>query len=92
MSIAIVGGNHCMVQRYKELCKEHKCKAKVFTQPKGIKSQIGNPDLVVLFTSTVSHKMIRTALAAVSDNETTIVRAHTSSLNALKGILEEYAV
>lgn len=91
MSIAIVGGNDCMVHRYKALCKEYKCKAKVFTQPQGIKNQIGSPDLVVLFTNTVSHKMVHTALSALSKNAV-IVRSHTSSMNSLKEILNQYAV
>lgn len=90
MSIAIVGGNDCMVHRYKQLCKAHKLKVKVFTQPQGIKSQIGCPDLLILFTNTVSHKMINIALAAVPDKIPTIVRSHSSSLTALKNILDEY--
>ena len=55
MSVVIVGGNDCMVCQYKSICKEFDYKAKVFTQvPSDFKSKIGSPDLVVLFTSTVS--------------------------------------
>ena len=55
MSVVIVGGNDCMVCRYKNICKKYSYKAKVFTQvPSDFKSKIGSPDLVVLFTSTVS--------------------------------------
>ena len=32
MSVVIVGGHDRMVSQYKKICKEHKCKAKVFTQ------------------------------------------------------------
>ena len=32
MSVVIVGGNDCMVCRYKRICKEFDYKAKVFTQ------------------------------------------------------------
>ncbi|MBO5460032.1 MAG: DUF2325 domain-containing protein, partial [Lachnospira sp.] len=32
MSIVIVGGHDRMVSQYKKICKEHKCKAKIFTQ------------------------------------------------------------
>lgn len=92
MSIAIVGGNDCMVHRYKSLCKEFNCKAKIFTQPQGIKNQIGSPDLVVFFTNTVSHKMINIALAALPNNSTPIVHSHTSSLNSLKEILNQYTM
>ncbi|MFV0314034.1 MAG: DUF2325 domain-containing protein [Anaerotignum sp.] len=92
MSIAIVGGNDCMVHRYKQLCEEYGCKAKVFTQPQGIKSKIGTPDLLVLFTNTVSHRMVQSALSSVSDDTAVIVRSHSSSLSALKKILSNHAM
>ena len=48
-----------MVCQYKKICKEHNCKAKVFTQmPAKLGNQIGSPDLIILFTNTVSHKMV----------------------------------
>lgn len=93
MSVVIIGGNDCMVRRYKELCKRHNCKAKVFTQPNGnLKKQIGTPDLLVLFTNTVSHKMVYAAVREGEKSTTTIVRSHSSSASALDKILKEYAV
>ena len=60
MSIVIIGGHDRMVRQYRTICKEHNCKAKIFTQmPSCLNKKIGNPDLVVLFTNTVSHKMVR---------------------------------
>ncbi len=91
MSITIIGGNDCMVQNYKTLCKSYHCKAKVFTQPAGVKNQIGSPDLLVLFTNTVSHKMVQCALAATKNQDLKIVRSHSSSMSALRSILEEHA-
>lgn len=32
MSVVIVGGHDRMVQQYKQVCKAHRCKAKVFTK------------------------------------------------------------
>ena len=88
MSVVIVGGNDCMVCRYKRICKEFDYKAKVFTQvPSDFKSKIGSPDLVVLFTSTVSHSMVRCALKEAKRKNVDIVRSHTSSSSALKTIL-----
>ena len=56
MSVVIVGGHDRMVSQYKKICKEHKCKAKVFTQMSAnLSSQIGSP-IGDLFTNTVSHK------------------------------------
>ena len=89
MSVVIIGGHDRMVCQYKKICKEYQCKAKVFTQMTGsLKDQIGKPDLIVLFTNTVSHKMARCAAAEAGKNNVAIVRCHTSSGNALMEILE----
>lgn len=89
MSIVIIGGHDRMVCQYKKICKEYKCKAKVFTQMSGnLGDQIGSPDLIILFTNTVSHKMARTAVSEAERRNTDIVRCHTSSGNALEEILE----
>ena len=90
MSIVIVGGHDRMVCQYKKICKNYQCKAKVFTQmAAGLDKQIGSPDLLVLFTNTVSHKMIRRALDGAKGSNTEIVRCHTSSGAALCEILEK---
>ena len=66
MSVVIIGGHDRMVSQYKKICKNYNCKAKVFTQMSAsLDKQIGRPDLLVLFTNTVSHKMIRCALGTV---------------------------
>ena len=89
MSVVIIGGHDRMVGQYKKICKNYNCKAKVFTQMSAsLDKQIGRPDLLVLFTNTVSHEMIRCALDEVG-NHTEIVRCHTSSGTALTEILEE---
>ena len=62
MSIVIVGGNERMAGQYVDICKEYGCKAKVFTKEKGsLRKKMGCPDLLILFTSTVSHKMVISA-------------------------------
>ena len=91
MSVVIVGGHDRMVRRYKDLCKEYQCSAKVFTQMRtGLRDLIGQPDLLVLFTSTMSHKMLRSALVDTRGGDTVVVRSHTSSMEALRGILDEH--
>ena len=58
MSVVIIGGNERMVTQYENICKEHGCKAKVFAKENGsLKKKIGCPDLLILFISTVSHKI-----------------------------------
>ena len=45
MSIVIVGGNECMECQYKEICKKHGCKAKVFTKERGnVGKKMGCPE------------------------------------------------
>lgn len=91
MSIVIVGGHERMVGQYKKICRNYKCKVKVFAKMRAdFNKQIGCPDLLVLFTNTVSHKMVKSALDEVDADKTDIVRCHTSSKNALTGILKNY--
>lgn len=92
MNVVIVGGNDCMVCRYKKMCKQYKCSSKVFTQmSSSMKDMIGSPDLLILFTNTVSHKMVRCAMSNLKGKDTIIARSHSSSMSALKGILDEHA-
>lgn len=79
-----------MVRQYKELCREYKCKAKIYPKMTGNLKDIGIPDLLVLFTGTVSHKMVRSVLEQTKGKPVRTVRSHTSSINALRGILEEH--
>ena len=63
MSVVILGGNECMERQYKDLCRDYKCRVKVFIKPVGnLKNKMGQPDLMIFFTSTMSHKMLRSAL------------------------------
>ena len=91
MSVVIVGGNECMERRYKDLCSEYQCHAEVYTKTGNMNGKIGNPDLLVLFTGTMSHKMLRGALCCVKNKNTIIARSHSSSVTALRGILEAHA-
>ena len=48
-------------------------------------------DLTIFFTNTMSHKMVQGALSELKGRGTIIERCHTSSLSALRGILDKYA-
>ena len=92
MSVVSLGGNECMERRYKELCQAYSCQAKIFTKSSGgLKNKLGRPDLMIFFTSTMSHKMVQGALSELKGGDTIIERCHTSSLSALRGILEKHA-
>ena len=92
MSVVIIGGHERMENRYKEICKKYRHKAKVFTKMRSdLGRQIGTPDLVILFTATASHNMVRCAITESERSNAVLERSHSSSASALIHILEAYA-
>lgn len=92
MSVVIVGGNERMENQYASICKSFGYKAKVFTKEHGaLKKKIGSPDLMILFTNTVSHKMVLSASAEAKKNNIPIACCHSSSATALSNLLCERA-
>lgn len=90
MSIVLVGGHDRMHDTYKGIGSKHGHKLKVFTQlPPQFDKSIGNPDAIVLFTSTVSHKMMLTAVKVAKKKNIPVVRCHTSSGNSLEETLKQ---
>jgi hypothetical protein len=90
MSVVIVGGNERMSCQYTEICKNYGCTAKVFTKENGsLKKKLGNPDLLILFTNTVSHKMTISACQEAKKNRIPVARVHTSSASALHSVLAQ---
>lgn len=91
MSIVIVGGNDRMQRMYHETCAQYGCKTKIFMDNKGvIRKKIGSPDLLILFTSTVSHKMVASAVAEAKRCNARVARCHSSSLSALHAVLQAH--
>lgn len=92
MSVVIVGGNERMARQYEELCRSYSSSAKIYMKTdRGIQN-FGTPDLLVLFTSTMSHKMLDLATGQAKKRNIRVARSHTSSMTALKNILETHAV
>ena len=92
MSVVILGGNECMERNYKNLCREYRHDAKVMIKPTGgVKRKMGNPDMVIFFTGAMSHKMLQGALTELKGQSVIIERCPTSSLSALRRVLEKYA-
>ena len=84
MSVVILGGNECMVRKYKDLCRSYQCTAKVISTMGGtLKNRLG--------TDTISHKMVQNALNETRGQDTVIVRSRSSSMSALGSILAEHA-
>lgn len=91
MSVVIIGGNERMAGQYESICREHGCKAKVFTKENGsLKKKMGSPDLLIVFISTVSHKMVLSVLQEAKKNQIPVAKVHTSSATALRNTLSEY--
>ena len=91
MSIVIIGVNECMVCQYKKICRDYGCRVKVYAKEKGcLRKKLGKSDLMILFTNTVSHKMVNCAVSEAKRNKIQMVRTHASSVSALTDVLETY--
>jgi len=91
MSVVIVGGNERMACKYKSICQDHGCEAKVYTKERGsLKTKVGCPDLLIILMSTVSHSMVSTALSGAKRNNVSVARIQSSSASALDNFLKEY--
>ena len=91
MSVIIIGGNERMERAYAQLCQEYGCAAKVFTRRhKDLQHVFGQPDLCILFTSTVSHNMVHIASVESRKRSVPLARSHTSSLAALDALLSDF--
>lgn len=88
MSIVIVGGHDRMQCKYKEICKKYGYKCKVFIKcPANFKNQIGSPDMVVIFTGTVAHKMVAIASEQAQKSGAVVKHCNSSSACALNEVL-----
>ena len=93
MSVVIIGGNERMERQYEEICTQYGYKAKIFTKESGsMKRKIGRPDLFIIFTDTVSHKMTISAAQQARRNGSKIERIHTSSATALHAVLNAHYI
>lgn len=91
MCVLIIGGHDCMTGQYKQICKKYKCNSKIYTHmPTDMKRKFGSPDLVVLFTGTVSHKLVRCVVDEAKKKNASLIRSHSSSGRALQTILEQF--
>ena len=89
MSIVLIGGHECMYNKYKEMFNEKGHKVKIYnTLPAKFSKVIGNPDVLLLLTSTVSHKMVKTAIKEAKRKSIKVFRCHNSSATAIETTIE----
>ena len=88
MNMVILGGNTCMKHEYEAICHEYGYRVKIFNRLSGdLRRRIGDPDLAVVFTATVSHALLGCALCSLRQSHAVLERCHSSSASALKNIL-----
>ncbi len=51
---------------------------------------LGSPDLLVMFTDTMSHKMLKAVMSETRGKNIRIAHSRSSSMAALKNILDEH--
>ena len=78
MSVVIVGGNERMVCQYMDIWENG-----------SLKKKLGTPDYLLLFTSTVSHKMMLSASKEAKRNNIPIAYVPSSSASALHSVLAD---
>ncbi|MDR0383002.1 MAG: DUF2325 domain-containing protein [Spirochaetaceae bacterium] len=90
MNVVIVGGRVRMEYRYRDICREYGCEAKIYTQPKSnLEYMIGIPDLIVLFTNPVAHEMVHIVKKRAAAKAIPLVQSSCASCNSLRNILAE---
>ena len=91
MSAVIIGGNERMERRYSEVCADFGWKAKVYTKESSLRGRVGCPDLLIVFTNTVSQKMLMAAVKEAKKNGSEILHVNSSSVSALHSALQAMA-
>ena len=90
MSFVLVGGHDRMYREHIKIGKAKGHKIKLFTQlPAQLVKNIGLPDAMLIFTSTVSHKRMLIAGREAKRKQIPVVKSHCSSGVALKRSIKE---
>lgn len=89
MCATLVGGMDRLRKDYINAAKDMGVDLKVFTgQEHSIRSQLGAPDLMILFTGKVSHTARQEAVKHARANGIPLRMAHSSGVTALRKCLE----
>lgn len=90
MSIVVIGGNERMESCYKSIAKSFGYKSKIYTKMcRKMSKSIGRPDAIIIFTSTVSHKMAMKAEEEAKKQNIPILRSHSSGKIAFENCIKE---
>ena len=89
MCAALVGGMDRLRKEYIDTAKGMGVSLKVFTgQERSIKSQLGDLDMMILFTGKVSHAARQEAVKHAKANNIPLHMIHSSGVSALRKCIE----
>lgn len=89
MCAALVGGMDRLRKEYIDTAKEMGVSLKVFTgQERSIKNQLGELDMMILFTGKVSHAARQEAIKHAKANKIPVHMVHSSGVSALRKCIE----
>ena len=90
MCAALVGGMDRLRQEYIDTAKDLGVSLKVFTgQERSIRSQLGDVDMMILFTGKVSHAARAEAVKHAKSNKIPLRMVHSSGVSSLRKCIED---
>jgi len=93
MCATLVGGMDRLKKQYEETARSQGVKLKIFTgKERNMRSQIGSPDLIIIFTDKCSHKARKLAVQHASAAGIPVAQSHSCGLSSLKSCLCEWGV
>lgn len=92
MCAALIGGMDRLRKDYIDTARDLGVDLKVFTgQERSIKNQLGELDLVILFTSKLSHAARKEAIKHAKTRRIPLRMIHASGVSSLRKCIEEVA-
>lgn len=92
MCVALVGGMDRLKREYIEAANEMGVNLKVFTgKERSIKNQLGELDMLILFTGKVSHAARHEAVKHARANSIPVEMIHSSGVSSLRRCFEQRA-
>lgn len=90
MCAALIGGMDRLHKEYIDTAKDLGVSLKVFTgQERSIRRQLGDVDMMILFTGKVSHAARQEAVKHARSNKIPLRMIHSSGVSSLRKCFEE---
>lgn len=89
MSAALIGGMYRLGPQYTKAARRSGVRLKIFNEPeKNLRGQLGNVDLLIVFTNKCSHRILTEALAQARAAEIPVIRSHSCGVTSLMRCLK----